>query len=244
MSLVPLKPGDRVLDLCCGTGLEALLAADIIGDGGEIVGIDVSEGMLDELQAKLEQHVPLAKIIRTVQHDVTHLEEVPDVTRGLFDVVLCCCGLSLLGDPKEVISHWKEYLKPGGVMVLDIAHERSTRSGYILEQIAEQLGVEFPWKRCWVTGEGSLKEILEEQGLKVDQVSLLDRIKDKAPVVHSIDDADSQYEWIINSGLTTNASEKFKINARQLFRKKWQEVAEEGGVEEIDALYVYVARRP
>jgi ubiquinone/menaquinone biosynthesis C-methylase UbiE len=44
IELSPLQPGQRVLDLCCGTGLDAFLAAAIVGENGEVVCVDASDG--------------------------------------------------------------------------------------------------------------------------------------------------------------------------------------------------------
>lgn len=244
MSLAPLKPGDRVLDLCCGTGLGAFFAADVVGDYGEVVGVDISAGMLKQLSARQEREVLLGKRIRAFHHDVTRLNDISVLQKKGFDLIICSCGLSLLNEPRKALVHWKEYLKPGGHIVVDIAHEQSARSGYILEQIAEKMGVDFPWKRCWVKGEWSLREMIESQGMKVERVVLLDRIRDKGSVYYTAEDADAQYDFIINTDLTTNAPEEFKENARHSFKEHWLEAAQNGRMEEVDALYVYIAREP
>jgi ubiquinone/menaquinone biosynthesis C-methylase UbiE len=44
IELCPLNSGQRVLDLCCGTGLDAFLAAEIVGDQGQVICVDVSDG--------------------------------------------------------------------------------------------------------------------------------------------------------------------------------------------------------
>ena len=44
---------DSVLDLCCGTGLVALGATEAVGANGRVVGVDLSQGMLDQVGWKL-----------------------------------------------------------------------------------------------------------------------------------------------------------------------------------------------
>src|SRR5262245_34089344 len=49
---LPLRPGDRVLDLCCGSGESLLAAAEAVGPSGRAVGVDVAAPMLDLAAAK------------------------------------------------------------------------------------------------------------------------------------------------------------------------------------------------
>ena len=48
-----IAPGDEVVDLCCGTGENLVLLAAAVGPGGRVVGIDLSEGMLDRARTKV-----------------------------------------------------------------------------------------------------------------------------------------------------------------------------------------------
>ena len=43
-----LQPGDRVVDAGCGAGLDCLIAAKIVGDAGEVVGVDMTREMIDK----------------------------------------------------------------------------------------------------------------------------------------------------------------------------------------------------
>lgn len=245
ITLVPLKPGDRVLDLCCGTGLEAFLAADIIGEGGEVVGVDVSSGMLGQLRERQQREPELGQRIKTVYHDVTDLEGVPEVEKGSFDAVLCSCAFVLFDDPAGVVAHWKEYLKPGGVMAIDIAHEWNLRPGVVLERVANRMGVTFPSNRSWVESIESFKELLEGQGMRLEDAVQLDNISGQGSVFYGVNEADEQFDKTVHSSLTQNAvSDDFKIKAKPLFRQEWEKIAVDGKVESTDILYVYIARKP
>ncbi|KAH8785065.1 S-adenosyl-L-methionine-dependent methyltransferase [Diaporthe sp. PMI_573] len=246
MALVPLSPGHRVLDLCCGTGLEAFIAAERVGEQGEVVGVDVSTGMLEQLRERQGREPGLGKRIRTFQHDVTDLSGVaPGLEKCSFDAILCSCAFVLLEDSARVVAHWREYLRPGGLMAIDITHELNTRQGLVLEQVARRMGVKFPSNRLWIRSIDSFKEILEGQGLAVEKVVPLERVSGKGSVFHGVDEADDQYEYIMNSPLTQNSvSESFKVQAKPLFREEWERIAVDGRVESVDVLYVYVARKP
>lgn len=243
----PLHPGDRVLSLCCGTGLDAFLAAERVGDRGEVVGVDVSAGMLGQLQARQTREPGAGKRIRTVHHDVTDLDGLAEegVEKGVFDAILCSCAFVLFNDPAAVVAHWKEYLRPGGVMVIDITHEHNLRSGRVLEGVAREMGVKFPSNRSWIKGKNSFGEILEAQGMRVESVTLLEGISGQGRHLYGVEEAASQYELIVDSSLTKLvASDDFKIKAMPLFCKAWADAAVDGKVEDSDVLYVYVARRP
>jgi ubiquinone/menaquinone biosynthesis C-methylase UbiE len=247
MALVPLGPGHRVLDLCCGTGLEAFIAAEKVGEKGEVVGVDVSGGMLEQLRQRQGREASgLAGRIRTFQHDVTDLGGIPGVERGSFDAVLCSCAFVLLADPAAVVAHWSEYLRPGGVMAIDITHERNLRPGLVLEQVARRMGLDkFPSNRSWIKSIDSFGEILEENGLVVEKAIPLERVSGQGSVFYGIDEADAQYEYVVNSSLTQNSvSESFKVQAKPLFQEEWEKIAMDGKVESVDVSYVYVARKP
>ncbi|ROV96465.1 hypothetical protein VSDG_05395 [Cytospora chrysosperma] len=245
ISLVPLKAGDRVLDLCCGTGLEAFLAADIVGPGGEVVGVDVSSGMLERLRERQQREPELGGRIKALHHDVTDLEGASGVAEGSFDAVLCSCAFVLFDDPAGVVAHWKEHLKPGGIMAIDVPHEWSLRPGLVLERLAKKMGMKYPSNRAWIYSIDSCKVILEWQGMEVVSKNRLDNTSGKGSSLHGVGEADELYDNIVNSSLTQNAVlDDFKVKAKPLFRQEWERIAVDGKVEITDVSYVYIARKP
>lgn len=243
----PLKQGDRVLSLCCGTGLDAFLAAEVVGDEGEVVGIDVSSGMLEQLRQRQQRETQVGSRIKTIHHDVTNLNGLANegVEKGGFDAILCSCAFVLFNNSEQVVAHWKEYLKPGGVMVIDITHEYNLRSGTVLEAVAREMGIKFPSNRLWIKSQDSFKDILEAQGLQAEKITLLEGISGKGTQYHRVEDADRHFDSIVNSSLTQlSASDDFKVKAKPLFREAWKRAAVDGRVEDSDTLYLYVARKP
>ncbi|MCL4536277.1 MAG: methyltransferase domain-containing protein [Nitrospirae bacterium] len=72
LRLADIKVGDKVLDIGCGTGTSALIIARDVGDKGEVVGIDLSEKMLDIAKRKID---------RSGFHNVTFLKaNAEDIT--------------------------------------------------------------------------------------------------------------------------------------------------------------------
>lgn len=194
---IPLKPGDRVLDFCCGNGLEAFLAADIVGDEGDVVGVDISKGMLEQLLMRQRREPELGSRIKVFRNDVTNLDALSaQVAKGSFDVILCSNAFVLFDDPAKVVAHWREYLKPGGIMAVDITHEHNLRAGKVLELVARRLGVKFPSNRAWVTSQETFKELLEKEGLEVENVVLLEKVMGQEPSYYRVDQADEQYDYV------------------------------------------------
>ncbi|MBW8793824.1 MAG: class I SAM-dependent methyltransferase [Streptomyces sp.] len=98
---LPERPAD-VLDLGCGTGSLALLAAE---QGHRVTGVDSSPAMLERARAKL------------AGRDAVFLPgdaAAPPVGERLFDVLLVRHVLWALPDPARVLRHWRSLLRPGG----------------------------------------------------------------------------------------------------------------------------------
>ncbi|OLN82302.1 putative 37.1 kDa protein [Colletotrichum chlorophyti] len=242
MAVADIQPGERVLVLACGTGLEVFIAADQVGDDGEIIGVDITEAMLAKAREKQERLKPTAKV-RLLNHDVTQLETLPEVNGQMFDVILCSSAFVLFDDPARVVTSWRNFLKPGGRLVVDITHEDNLKVGLLLERAARRLGVRFPSNRSWITDKGSFQKILEGAGYVVERIELMDKLTGKGDTYYGPDQVDEQFDWITGTPLTVNlATDEFKEKTRALFREEWEKNAVNGKVVHVDAVYVYVAR--
>ncbi|MBO0515984.1 class I SAM-dependent methyltransferase, partial [Streptomyces beijiangensis] len=102
---LPGEPSD-VLDLGCGTGSLALLAAE---QGHRVTGVDLSPEMAELARVKLA-----GTGAEVLVGDAAR----PPVGERRFDVVLARHVVWTLGDPAEVLGHWRSLLRPGGRLVL------------------------------------------------------------------------------------------------------------------------------
>jgi ubiquinone/menaquinone biosynthesis C-methylase UbiE len=107
-----LQPGERVLDVACGTGLITLLAADQVGPTGSVTGIDVAPDMIDVAQGAAAP--PGSKIDWQVS-DAAHLRLPADSC----DVVLCQMGLMFMEDRPAAVAEMRRVLAPGGRLVVN-----------------------------------------------------------------------------------------------------------------------------
>ncbi len=111
-AMAELKPGEVVLDLGSGAGLDAFLAAQRVGPEGQVHGVDMTREMIAKARhnaAEFRRRTGLANV--TFHH--AQIEAIP-LPEGSIDVVLSNCVLNLSPDQPRV---WKEIgrvLKPGG----------------------------------------------------------------------------------------------------------------------------------
>ncbi len=105
-----LLPGERVLDVACGTGVVTRLAASGVGDAGQVIGLDLNPGML-AVAGTLAP--PEGAPIEWREGDAAVL---PFAARA-FDVVFCQLGLQYFPDRLQALREMYRVLMPGGRLV-------------------------------------------------------------------------------------------------------------------------------
>jgi arsenite methyltransferase len=107
-ALAELQPGQTVLDLGSGGGIDVLLAAKRVGPTGFAYGLD----MTDEMLALAEQNRQ-AQGVQNVRFLRGHIEQIP-LPDSTVDVVISNCVINLSGDKPSVLREAFRVLKPGG----------------------------------------------------------------------------------------------------------------------------------
>ena len=102
-----LRPGERVLDVACGTGVVARLAAERVGATGTVAGLDVNPGMLAVARSMA------AEAGAAVKWYETSAESIP-LPVDAFDVVFCQLGLQFIADKSAALREMRRVLIPGG----------------------------------------------------------------------------------------------------------------------------------
>jgi ubiquinone/menaquinone biosynthesis C-methylase UbiE len=107
-----LRPGDRVLDVCCGSGASAIPAARAVGPDGSVLGVDLAEDLLSLARAK------------AARSGLTHVEfrtgdlldtGLPDAS---FDAVICVFGIFFVPDMEAAARELWRLVRPGGTLAV------------------------------------------------------------------------------------------------------------------------------
>jgi SAM-dependent methyltransferase len=118
-SIQPLAPGERVVDLGCGGGIDSFIAAKQVGPDGAVVGIDMTPEMLERARFAKE-----GTGIEQVAFKEGYLEDLP-VEDGWADVVISNGVVNLSPDKSEVFGEIHRVLRPGGrIQIADILVSR------------------------------------------------------------------------------------------------------------------------
>jgi ubiquinone/menaquinone biosynthesis C-methylase UbiE len=110
VSLASLRRGDQVLDIGCGAGAVTIRAARAVSPGGQVTGIDRSDGMLRRTAAEAAARGIGNVTVR--RGDASR----PPFAPGCFDAALASLVLYLLPDPGVALRRWHEVLQPGGTV--------------------------------------------------------------------------------------------------------------------------------
>ncbi len=116
LGLLAVQPGERILDIGCGNARDIARIAEL---GGEVVGVDISAGMVAAARKELER---MGKNDIALQvGDATNLD-FPDAS---FDKVLCSEVIEHIPDTPRALREMRRILKPGGSLVLSTPNRGS-----------------------------------------------------------------------------------------------------------------------
>lgn len=106
---IPL--GSKVLDVACGRGASLFSAAEAVSATGEVVGIDLSEGMIDQTQQEIRR--------RQIKHAQVFVMDAEDLkfSASRFDCVLCGLCLFFFPDLGRALGEYHRVLRTGGFIV-------------------------------------------------------------------------------------------------------------------------------
>jgi ubiquinone/menaquinone biosynthesis C-methylase UbiE len=229
-----LKAGDRVLDVCCGSGASALPAADRVGPTGLVLGLDLSQRLLALARAKAH-----AKSLANVEFRVADATEL-DV-ESMFDAVVCVFGIFFLPDmPAAIRSLWRA-VRPGGQLAVTTWGPRflepaSTAFWNSIREVEPHLYKGFnPWDR--ITVPQDLLALLHEGG--VDGA-----VADPESGWHPIPTPEAWWAAVKGSGYR-GTIEQLVDSARERVRDMNLAFIRDAGVEAVEANVVYAhARKP
>lgn len=132
-----VKPGARLLDVACGTGIVARRAAPRVGADGEVIAVDVNASMLAVARGRAAE---ADRLIRWEEASVERLP-LPDAS---IDVVLCQQGLQFFADRGAALAELFRVTRPGGRLGLSTCRAIEHQPGYaaLIAALVRHLGAE------------------------------------------------------------------------------------------------------
>src|SRR5215813_11258653 len=114
VDVAALRPGEHILDVACGTGFVARLAADRVGAGGRVVGVDLNERMIETART-----VSTADVHNTIEWRTGDAAALP-FANAAFDVVLCQQGVQFFPDRIQGLREMRRVLRLGGRLAFTV----------------------------------------------------------------------------------------------------------------------------
>jgi len=109
-ALGKIREGDVVLDLGSGAGFDCFLASKKVGKTGKVIGVDMTEEMVDKAKGLAKKHG-----YANVEFRLGDIEDLP-VEGGTVDVIISNCVINLAPDKSKVFKEAYRVLKTGGRM--------------------------------------------------------------------------------------------------------------------------------
>jgi ubiquinone/menaquinone biosynthesis C-methylase UbiE len=131
-----IERGQKILDIATGTGLVAIEAAQMVGPESQVVGVDISTGLLEQAKRKVK-----AAGLSNIELMLADAETL-DFPTPSFDRVLCCSALPLMTNVPADLRLWNRFLNPDGLIGLCVFAETAFVAGVVLQRVAQRYGVE------------------------------------------------------------------------------------------------------
>ncbi|HSL30377.1 MAG TPA: arsenite methyltransferase [Anaerolineales bacterium] len=181
ITLASLQPGQTVLDLGSGAGIDCFFAAKKVGETGHVIGVDMTPEMIERATASARR-----MNLENVEFRHGYIEDLP-VEANTVDVIISNCVINLSPDKSKVFAEGFRVLKPGGKLaVSDIVTD-----GPLPQSIKQSLSA---WAGC-VAGAVEASEyigMMEAAGFT--NVSVTPVFFDKATVDSALDDIKNTVE--------------------------------------------------
>jgi ubiquinone/menaquinone biosynthesis C-methylase UbiE len=129
-----LCPGERVLDVACGTGVVARLASRQVGVNGTVAGLDVNPGMLEVARSTTPPD-------RSINWYESPAEDMP-LPDEAFDVVLCQLGLQFMTDKLLALKEMHRVLVPAGRLILSVSGPAGKPFAVLAEELEQYISHE------------------------------------------------------------------------------------------------------
>ena len=175
ITLASLRPGQTVLDLGSGAGLDCFFATKKVGETGKVIGVDMTPEMIERARSSAKR-----MNLTNVEFRQGFLEALP-VDSGSVDVIISNCVINLSPDKSKVFGEAFRVLKPGGKLaVSDIVTE-----GPLPDSIKQSLSA---WAGCVAGAVEAQDYIGMMRTVGFTEISIVPVFFDKETVDSALDD--------------------------------------------------------
>lgn len=130
-----VRDGQAVLDIGTGTGHLAISAAQIVGNQGQVLGIDISARMLEQAQSKVN-----ALGLSNVEFQLADAEAL-DYSVDYFDHILCANTFPWMENKEATLRLWYQFLKPSGRIGIHTPADTAYVGAVILRRVLVKYGL-------------------------------------------------------------------------------------------------------
>jgi ubiquinone/menaquinone biosynthesis C-methylase UbiE len=226
-----LRPdrGERVLDVCCGSGASAIPAAETVGPEGFVLGIDLAENLLKLARTKARN-----RGLRNIEFRVGDMLDL-GFPESEFDVVVCVFGIFFVPDMPAAVRELWRLVRPGGRLAITTWGPRffepaTTAFWDSIREVRPDLYKSFnPWDR--ICDPPSLRALLHQGG--VEQVEV-----EAEPGAHDVPSPEAWWAAVLGSGYRGTV-EQLDAAAREHVRAANLNYIPKSGIRSVEANVVY-----
>jgi ubiquinone/menaquinone biosynthesis C-methylase UbiE len=229
-----LHPGDRVLDVACGTGVVTRLAAERVGPDGAVAGLDINPAML-----AVARSVPSSGA--AIEWHEASAESLP-LADGGFDVVLSSLGLQFVPDKASALREMQRVLAPDGQLAIATVGPTPPLFAILEQALARHVK---PEAAGFVRAVFSLHEPQELEKLTSGAGFRHVKVRSKALSVTLPEPADFLWQYVHSTPLAAAVAEMDDVGRAALERDvvaAWQSFVEDGALA-VDANAVLTTAR-
>lgn len=217
-----IQPGERVLDVACGTGVVTRMAAEKSGATGTVAGLDLNPGMLAVARAETPSSL-------SIEWYEANAETMP-LPDEAFDVVLCQMGLQFVPNKLAALREMRRVLAAGGRAYVTVPGPKPRLFAVMTDALARHISPEaasFGDLVFSMNDAGELRELLRNAGFR--NISVESKPKDlRVPAP-----ADFLWQYLYSTPLAEKVSQVDQDSRDALEREvcaKWEEFVIDGSM--------------
>lgn len=202
VELAQLQRAQQILDVATGTGIVAIASAQIVGAEGRVIGVDISSGMLNQAQRKIDAANLKNVELQEVDADYLNFDDES------FDAILCSSAIVYLSDIPRALRSWYRFLKKGGLVAFSTFPDGIPSVPELFVGIAQNYGISIPDLKEPLNTPEKCRKMLQEAGFQNIELTT-----EQFGYYMSVSDAKNLWNQLSNNNLITP---QFQISTEQL----------------------------